>query len=121
MNFGPNQDVEELYVTYIPAGTLLNLDEDDIDVSYPEDVIQIRGSRIVDGVITYNGNGDGTINVYKIPYRWYGGNPRPDELEIDKIIDERNDIINNTELVYIEPGDDQTVIDLIHKITIIDQ
>lgn len=120
LNFGPNQDVEEIYVNYIPAGTLLNPDEDDINVSYPVDVIQIRGSRIVDGLITYSGNGDGTINIYNIPYRWYGGNPRPDEFEIEEIFADRNDIINKTELVYIEPGDDQAVIELIEKMTIVD-
>lgn len=118
LQLGPNQDIEELNVYHIPAGTLLNPDEDDIDVRYTEDVIQLRGSRIVDGIVTYSGNGDGSINVYNIPHRWYGGTPRPNDIDKDKIIEERKNIITNTKLVYVDPGDDESVIKLINKIKI---
>ena len=120
LNFGANQDVESLYVVHIPAGTLLNPEETDINVKYPEDVIQIRGSRHVDGVITYSGNGDGTINIYNIPVRWYGGMTRPEDLAIDDIIADREDLINNTKLAYIEPGDDDAVIELIKNIAVVE-
>lgn len=116
LQLGANQDVEDIDVTHIPAGTSLNPDEEDVDVSYPEDVIQLRGSRIVDGVITYSGNGDGTINVYNIPYRWYGGLSRPDNVTAEDVRKEREAIIENTELVHIDPGKDEEVINLIDKL-----
>ncbi|WP_289889940.1 hypothetical protein [Virgibacillus pantothenticus] len=45
-------------VRHIPAGTPLNPD-DETSVNYPEDVIQLVGSRLVDGS-TYSSNVDGT-------------------------------------------------------------
>ncbi|WP_130860531.1 hypothetical protein [Gracilibacillus phocaeensis] len=116
LQLGDNQDIEAVDVTHIPAGTSLNPGEEDIDVSYPEDVIQLRGSRIVDGMITYSSNGDGTINVYNIPYRWYGGLYRPDNVTADDIQQEREEIIENTELVEIDPGNDEEVINIIDKL-----
>ncbi|WP_368654969.1 hypothetical protein AB4Y30_08070 [Ornithinibacillus sp. 4-3] len=118
LQLGANQDVEEIDVTHIPAGSSLNPEEDDIDVNYPEDVIQLRGSRIVDGIITYNGNGNGSINLYSIPYRWYGGMSRPDDVTADDIQKEREDIIENTELIHIDPGNDKEVINMIDKLHI---
>lgn len=118
LQLGANQDVEKIDVTHIPAGTSLNPEEDDIDVNYPEDVIQLRGSRIVDGIITYTGNGNGSINLYSIPYRWYGGMSRPDDVTADDIQKEREDIIENTELIHIDPGNDEEVINMIDKLHI---
>ncbi len=69
LQLGPNQEVDELNVRYIPAGEPINPD-DDTSANYPEDVIQLAGSRLVDGAVTYSGNGDGTINVYNVPLRW---------------------------------------------------
>ncbi|WP_080873899.1 hypothetical protein [Oceanobacillus timonensis] len=115
---GPNPDVEYIDVQHIPEGTLLNPEEDDIDVRYPEDVIQLRGDRIVDGVVTYSSNGDGTVNVYKTPYRWYGGLPRPDDADLDELKKDREEIINNTESVYIDTGNDEEIINLIGKLSI---
>lgn len=112
LQLGPNQELDGLYVEHIPAGTPLNPD-DDIDVSYPEDVIQLTGSRIVDGIVTYSGNGDGTINVYNVPRRWYGGSPPPDDIDKEAVRDDMEDIIENTELVSVDPGDDEKVIELI--------
>lgn len=112
LQLGPNQEIDELNVLHIPAGEPLNPD-DNTDVKYPEDVIQLSGSRLVDGSVTYSGNGDGTINIYNVPLRWYGGFSPPDDLDKNDVIAEMENIIENTELVYIEPDMDEEVIDLI--------
>ncbi|WP_339184349.1 hypothetical protein [Oceanobacillus sp. FSL W7-1293] len=122
LQLGPNQDIDELYVEHIPAGTPLDPNDEENDVSYPEDVIQVSGSRIADGMITYSGNGDGTINVYDIPYgnRWYGGMPRPDDVDLEEVQKDMREMIENTETVTIEPGEDEEVITIIEKMYIID-
>ncbi|MDO6448839.1 hypothetical protein [Oceanobacillus profundus] len=117
LQLGPNQEIDELNVLHIPAGEPLNPD-DNTDVKYPEDVIQLSGSRLVDGSVTYSGNGDGTINIYNVPLRWYGGFSPPDDLDKNDVIAEMENIIENTELVYIEPGMDEEVIDLIELLNI---
>lgn len=111
LQLGPNQQIDGLYVRHIPAGTTLEPDYFPI-VSYPEDVVQLSGSRIVDGSVTYSSNGDGSINVYNVPLpgRWYGGSPTPPEgLDEETMRQELEGIINNTELVYVNPGDDEAV------------
>ncbi|MFB1098684.1 hypothetical protein [Terribacillus sp. JSM ZJ617] len=120
LQLGPNQQIDGLYVRHIPAGTPLEPDYFPV-VSYPEDVVQLSGSRIVDGSVTYSSNGDGTINVYSVPLpgRWFGGSPAPPEgLDEDTMREDLEDIINNTEHVYVNPGNDEAVkkfIDLINK------
>ncbi|MFJ6411875.1 hypothetical protein ACIQLG_03675 [Terribacillus saccharophilus] len=120
LQLGPNQQIDGLYVRKIPAGTTLEPDYFPI-VSYPEDVVQLSGSRIVDGSVTYSSNGDGSINVYNVPLpgRWYGGAPSPPEgLDEGEMREELENIINNTELVYVNPGEDDAVkklIDLINE------
>ncbi|MCP3029453.1 hypothetical protein [Halobacillus sp. A5] len=115
---GSHQDIEQLSVEHIPAGTPLNPDEE-ISLDYPEDVVKLRGSRLADGEgVIYSGNGDGTINVYDVPIRWYGGFPRPDHLDDDDVLEDMENIINNTEEVYIEPGNDEEITNLIEKIDI---
>lgn len=104
LQLGPNQDIDGLYVRQIPAGTPLNPD-DDTSAAYPEDVIQLAGSRLVDGSVTYSGNGDGTVNVYNVPLRWDGKYPVGEEFYAD--------IIGNTKLVSIDVGEDEDVIQLI--------
>ena len=104
---GPNQEIDGLYVQQIPEGTPLNSD-DDTSAAYPEDVIQLAGSRVVDGSVTYSSNGDGTINVYYVPLRWDGEYPAGKEFY--------KDIIESTEVVEIEPGEDEEVIRLIELI-----
>ena len=101
---GPNQEIDGLYVQQIPAGTPLNPD-DDTSAAYPEAVIQLAGSRLVDGSVTYSGNGDGTINLYNVPLRWDGEYPAGEDFY--------NDIIENAELVEIETEEDEEVIRLI--------
>jgi hypothetical protein len=109
LQLGPNQELDELYAQHIPAGTPLNPD-DETSATYPEDVIQLAGVRLVDGSVTYSGNGDGTINVYNVPLRWDGVYPAGEEFYTD--------LIENTKLVTIDPGDDNKVIELINIQTI---
>ncbi|MBG9586031.1 hypothetical protein [Cytobacillus firmus] len=106
LQLGPNQDLDELYVRHIPAGTPLN-PEDETSAHYQEDVIQLAGSRLADGSVTYKGNGDGTVNVYNVPLRWDGQYPAGEKFY--------SDIIENTKQVSIEPGEDEKVIELIEK------
>lgn len=106
LQLGPNQELDEFYVQHIPAGEPLNSD-DKTSASYPEDVIQLSGTRLVDGSVTYSGNGDGTINLYNVPLRWDGVYPAGEEFYID--------MIENAELVKIEPGDDQEIIAFIKR------
>lgn len=105
LQLGPNQDIDGLYVENIPAGTPLNAKDETSDV-YPEDVIQLSGSRLVEGSITYSGNGDGTINVYNVPKRWDGVYPVED-------VNFYIEIIEGAEEVYIETGDAEEVAGLI--------
>ena len=69
LQLGENQQIDELNVRRIPAGTLVNPD-DHTSARYPKDVTQLAGSRLVDGSVTYSSNGDGTIQVYNVPLRW---------------------------------------------------
>ncbi|KIL51571.1 hypothetical protein KP77_10830 [Jeotgalibacillus alimentarius] len=101
LQLGANQEIDELNLHHIPAGTTLN-PKDDTSGVYPEDVIQLAGSRLVDGSVTYSGNGDGTINVYNVPLRWDGVYPVGDE-------NFYTELIENTEQVYIETGDPEEV------------
>ncbi|MFD1852181.1 hypothetical protein [Oceanobacillus bengalensis] len=107
LQLGALKEVDELYVQHIPAGTALNPD-DETSAVYPEDVIQLAGGRLVAGSVTYSGNGDGTINVYNVPLRWDGQYPAGEAFY--------KDIIENTKQVYVDPGDDEEIIQLINKI-----
>lgn len=107
LQLGPNQEIDELNVRHITTDEPIN-PNDETSISYPEDVIQLSGSRLVDGSITYRGNGDGTINVYNVPLRWDGQYPAGEAFY--------NDIVENTELEAIDVGDDEEVIELIKKI-----
>jgi hypothetical protein len=109
LQLGPNQDIDGLYVRHIPAGTPLNPD-DDTSASYPEAVIQLAGSRLVDGSVTYSSNGDGTINVYNVPLRWDGSYPAGKKFYTD--------IIKNKKLVHVDPGDDEKIIKLIKLLNV---
>lgn len=104
LQFGPNQDIDGLYVEHIRAGTPLNPD-DETSGTYPEGVIQLAGSHLVDGSVTYSGNGDGTINVYNVPLRWDGEYPAGEDFYAQ--------IIENTELVPVDVGKDEEVVRLI--------
>lgn len=110
LQLGDTQDIDELIVKEISAGEPLN-PADETSLYYPEDVIQLTGSRLVEGSITYSGNGDGTINLYKkVPARWDGKNPAGEEAY--------QIIIDDIERKAIDVGDDEKVEDLIYKLEI---
>ncbi|MGX1194389.1 hypothetical protein [Metabacillus sp. SLBN-84] len=109
---GPNQELDELNIRHIPPGEPVNPNIDNSAV-FPGGVIQLSGSRLIDGSVTYRGNGDGTIHVYATPMRWEAPPPDADEKELQK---DTEDILKNTELVHIEPRDGQEIISLIERL-----
>jgi hypothetical protein len=109
LELGPNQELDELNVRHISAGEPIN-PNDETSLSYPEDVIQLAGSRLVDGSVLYSGNGDGTVNVYHVPLRWDGEYPAGEEFY--------QEIIDNTKLESISPGNDEEVLELINLLNI---
>jgi len=113
LQLGPNPDIDELNVRHIAAGEPVN-PSDDMSVNYPEDVTSLAGSRSVDGAITYSSNGDGTINIYEVPLHWES----PAQVEKGYMQTYTEKIIHNTKLAYIDPGDDDQVINLIEIINI---
>ncbi|MEC1666712.1 hypothetical protein [Bacillus mojavensis] len=108
LQLGPNQEIDELNVRHISAGEPIN-PNDDTSASYPEDVIQLAGSRLVDGSVTYSGNGDGTINVYNVPLRW------DSSADVNKNFMQKytKNIIENKKLVHVDPGVEEKIIKLI--------
>jgi len=107
---GDTQDIDELNVHHISSGEPLNPD-DETSIDYPENVVQLTGSRLVDGSITYSSNGDGSIKLYnKVPQRWDGKNPAGENVY--------KQIIENTKQVSIDTGDDKKVEELIKKLKI---
>jgi len=110
LQLGVTQEIDELNVEHFSAGEPLNPD-DETSIDYPEDVIRLSGSRLVEGSITYSGNGDGTIKLYsKIPQRWDGKNPAGEHAY--------KQIIEATEQVSIDTGDAKKVETLIKKLNI---
>lgn len=109
MALGENQDLDQLYAERIPAGVPLNV-ADETSLEYPEDVVQLSGTRLIDGVVTYSSNGDGTVNVYHVPKRWDGKNPAGEEVY--------QQIIDDTDQESIDPGQDEAVEELIKKLEI---
>ncbi|WRP07437.1 hypothetical protein U9J35_04520 [Rossellomorea aquimaris] len=107
-----NKDVGELNVRHIPAGKKLN-PYDDNSVGYPEDVIVLSGKAMADGVVTYSGNGDGTINVYNVPSHW------PSSEQIEESMEEyTKGIVEDTEQISVGKGEDEEVIELMDKLNI---
>ncbi|MFC6115054.1 hypothetical protein [Sporosarcina thermotolerans] len=104
LQLGPNQEIDELNVWHISAGEPLNPD-DETSAVYPENVIQLAGSRLIDGSVTYSSNGNGTINIYNVPLRWDGKYPAGKSFY--------EDFIKNKKVVSINLGDDEKVIRLI--------
>src|SRR5699024_1018299 len=91
-----NHETNEINVHHIKAGEPVN-DYDEDNVNYTEDVIYLNGEFMASGNIVYSGNGDGTINIYDVPSHWQ------EVITENQTMEEfTNDIINNTELVYIE-------------------
>lgn len=114
----PNQQIDKMYVRKIPAGNPINPNHADVSTTYPEDVIQLEGTRLVDGAVTYSGNGDGTITVYNVPARW--NEKLVGEVNKEEIKKTTEDIIKNAKKVYIEPVANEEIIKLINKIQIVD-
>lgn len=83
--------------------------QENTSASYPEDVIQLAGSRLVDGSVTYHGNGDGTIHVYNVPLRWDSA----DDLDQGVMQEVTENIIKNAKKVYVDPGDNEKIKQLI--------
>ncbi|MFJ7832021.1 hypothetical protein ACIQXU_17580 [Peribacillus sp. NPDC097284] len=109
LQLGANQEIDELNVRHFPAGTPLN-PNDDTSAAYPEDVVQLAGSRLVDGSVTYSSNGDGTIHIYNVPLRWDGRYPAGEKFYTD--------IITQIRRVYVDPGEDEKIIDLIQLLQV---
>lgn len=114
----PNQQIDKMYVRKISAGTPINPNHEDVSANYPEDVIQLEGTRLVDGAVTYSGNGDGTITVYNVPARW--NEKLSGEVDKEEIKKTTEDIIKNTKKVYIDPVANKEIIELINKMQIVD-
>ncbi|MCK8101445.1 hypothetical protein MTN95_19075 [Bacillus sp. 2CMS4F] len=104
LQLGANQEIDELNVRHISAGEPIN-PNDDTSAGYPEDVIQLAGSRLVDGSVTYSGNGDGTIKVYNVPLRWDSS----DDLSKGVMREVTENIIKNTKTVYVDTGDSEKI------------
>jgi hypothetical protein len=104
LQLGANQEIDELNVRHISAGEPIN-PNDDTSASYPEDVIQLAGSRLVDGSVTYSGNGDGTIKVYNVPLRWDSS----DDVSNGVMREVTENIIKNTKTVYVDTGDSEKI------------
>ncbi|MGD6846398.1 hypothetical protein [Rossellomorea aquimaris] len=105
-----NKGVGELNVRHISAGEQLN-PYDDNSVDYPEDVIVLSGKIMADGIVTYSGNGDGTINVYDVPSHW----PSSEQIE-ESMEDYTKGIVEGTEQVSVGKGEDDEVIGVIGKV-----
>jgi hypothetical protein len=105
-----NSGAAEINVRHLSAGEPVNPYDDESAV-FPENVTVLAGDIMADGAVTYSGNGDGTINLYHIPSHW------PSAQQIEKSMkDYTEDIISNTEKIYINPGDDEEVSKLIQKV-----
>ncbi|WP_010096131.1 hypothetical protein [Ornithinibacillus scapharcae] len=108
LQLGPNQEIDELNVRHISAGEPVNI-YDETSATYPKDVVTLEGSRSVDGSVTYSSNGNGTINVYNVPSHWAS----PAQVEENFMKEYTEDIIKSAKLVYVDPGDNEKIIELI--------
>lgn len=104
LQLGANQEIDELNVQHISAGEPIN-PNDDTSAGYPEDVIQLAGSRLVDGSVTYSGNGDGNIKVYNVPLRWDSS----DDVSKGVMREVTEDIIKNVKTVHVDTGDSEKI------------
>lgn len=111
-----NMDINELKVIYIGKGEAVN-PYDKESVNYPEDVIMLSGVGVAGSPgVVYSGNGDGTINFYDTPSHWQDGI----EPEGKTMREYTEDIVKNSEEIYIEPRSDKKIEELIQKINIED-
>lgn len=61
----------QLTVTFNKKGDFISRYAEYDHIVYPEDVTVLLGEYTADGMVTYNSNGDGTINVYDVPSHWH--------------------------------------------------
>lgn len=111
LNFGNNKNVDELSVTLIPKGSLINPNNVNYGV-YKEDVVEVRGPQESDGNVVYSVDKEnsGYINIYSVPYNF-------EEVESRDNSQFKN-LNEDTENVYIEPGENQVVSQLIETLNI---
>src|SRR5699024_3028863 len=103
-----DEDIDTLSVSFLSSGEQVHSDDDE-SADYPEDVIELPADT--GDIVTHKGNGDGTLNLYAVPSEW-------DDIPSDEVVDMTNQIIDDTELVSIDPNDDDAVINLIDKLDI---
>ncbi|MCY3067827.1 hypothetical protein CYJ29_05185 [Aerococcus loyolae] len=113
LQLGANPAAEAINVHIIPQGTLINpyLTH---GASYPETVTQLAGNRLVDGVVTYSSNRDGTINLYNIPLRF--DLPDFNAIPESTYINETVKMANTTKRIAVEPNAPDRVIQTIQKL-----
>ncbi|MCY3036213.1 hypothetical protein [Aerococcus sp. Group 2] len=113
LQLGPNQAAEAINVHIIPQGTLINPYLAN-GARYPETVTQLAGNRLVDGVVTYSSNHDGTINLYNIPLRF----DLPDFSAIPEstYINETYKMAQSTQKIAVDPNQPDQVIQTIQKL-----
>lgn len=104
---GVNQEIAELNILKIPAGTLI-YPGDINSPTYPYDTIQLRGSRLIDGIITYKSNHDGSIDAYTIPARW------EDSIKEELTEEFIQSLIDNRKNVQVEVGNSDDIEKLIN-------
>ncbi|MCY3031440.1 MULTISPECIES: hypothetical protein [Aerococcus] len=113
LQLGPNQDADTINVHIIPQGTLINPYLAN-GARYPETVTQLTGNRLIDGVVTYSSNHDGTINLYNIPLRF----DLPDFSAIPEstYIHETYKMAQAPQRIAVEPNQPDQVIETIQKL-----
>ncbi|MDM5300021.1 hypothetical protein QUF51_17890 [Bacillus pumilus] len=112
LQLGANQAIDELNVNHIQKGALVN-PELPHGARYPESVVQLSGSRLVDGSVTYHSNGNGTVTLYQVPLRW----DAPSDTGTDVLEQETKKIIHQPKVVTIAIGQDDEVKRLIGLLT----
>lgn len=111
LSLGVNQQIDELNVLRIPAGTLIN-PNDTSSAVYPVNTIQLCGSRLIDGSVTYSRNNDGTITVYNVPQRWETN--LPEGLDKNYMKQYTQSLIDNGQIKQLALGTPDHIIKLIN-------
>ncbi|RSU06258.1 hypothetical protein CBF30_10565 [Vagococcus entomophilus] len=111
LSLGVNQQIDELNVLRIPAGTLIN-PNDTSSAVYPVNTIQLCGSRLIDASVTYSRNNDGTITVYNVPQRWEAN--LPEGLDKNYMKQYTQSLIDNGQIKRVEMGAPENIIKLIN-------
>lgn len=116
MQFMEQQDITELNVNHVSAGTPINPHSDN-SATYEEDVTILTADHTSDGIITYSSNGDGTINIYGVPSQF----PPEDYVEEEEgmsMYDYTHQVIEDTATEEVKPLDDKSVANFIETTNI---